>query len=182
MLAAQQDGGEPVGMAEMDALRKLGEVVGHPRVDQVAFLVPDLSKAIEDWNAMLGPREWQSWVYSHKTMRSGFRGRTGAFEMRIALCASAPQIELIQPVAGPSIYHEWIDRRGFGPHHIGRFVVDIEATICELRDTGLEPIQWGSGYGMDGDGGFAYYEVGPDNGTIIELIEPPARRRQPQTL
>lgn len=169
-------------MSEMDVLRKLGEVVGHHRVDQVAFLVPDLSTAIEEWNAMLGPREWRSWLYSYKTMRSGFRGDVGTFEMRIALCSSSPQIELIQPVAGPSIYHEWIHRRGFGPHHVGRFVADVEASIRELRTIGLEPIQWGSGYGTDGDGGFAYYEVGPDAGTIIELIEPPAQRREPQIL
>lgn len=153
------------------------ELVGHDRVDQVAYLVPDLEAAVEDWNATLGTREWLTWRYGPTTLpRLGFRGEPGQFEMRIALTAEAPQVELIQPVSGPSIYHEWIAKRGYGPHHIGRFVVDIETSIDALRASGVEPTQWGAGYGLDGDGGFAYYEFGPEGGTVVELIEPPSRR------
>jgi methylmalonyl-CoA/ethylmalonyl-CoA epimerase len=168
---------------EMEALRKLGELVGHHRVDQVAYLVPDLEMAIADWNAVLGARKWHSWRYSPRTLpRMGFRGEPGRFEMRIALSAQAPQVELIQPVSGPSIYHEWIDRRGYGPHHIGRFVGNIETTVEELRALGAEPVQWGAGYGVNGDGGFAYYEFGPDGETVVELIEPPVRRQPADVL
>ena len=170
-------------MIQTFALQRIGELVGHERVDQVAYLVPDLGQAIAQWNALLGQREWHVYRYSPRTIpRMGFRGMPGRFEMHLALSASGPQVELIQPIDGPSIYHEWIERRGFGPHHIGRFVVDIEATIEELRAIGIEPVQWGTGYGLDGDGGFAYYEFGPDGGTVIELIEPPSRRRTPELL
>jgi catechol 2,3-dioxygenase-like lactoylglutathione lyase family enzyme len=165
---------------EHQALQKLGELVGHDRVDQVAYLVPDIDEAVAEWNAVLGPRTWLTWHYSAETLpRLGFRGGPGEFEMRIALSAEAPQIELIQPISGPSIYHEWIARRGYGPHHIGRFVVDIETAVAALRELGVEPIQWGADYGLDGDGGFAYYEFGPDRGTVVELIQPPARRPVP---
>lgn len=158
-------------------LLRLSEVVGHERVDQVAYLVPDMDVAVADWNAAFGTRTWLTWHYSAETLpRLGFRGGAGEFEMRIALSSEAPQIELIQPIRGPSIYHEWIERGGYGPHHIGRFVADIDAAVKALRELGVEPIQWGAGYGLDGDGGFAYYEFGPDNGTVIELIQPPVRR------
>lgn len=165
-------------MSERDALRRLGQLVGHRRVDQIAYLVPDLEEAIADWNAALGEREWLTWTYSPRTLpKLGFRGSDGDFVMRIALSAEAPQVELIQPVGGPSIYHEWIERRGYGPHHVGRFVEDIDAIISEMRAIGVEPVQWGTGYGVDGDGGFAYYEFGTSGGTVVELIQPPVRRQ-----
>ena len=36
------------------------------------------------------------------------------------------------------------------------------------------------GYGLDGDGGFAYLDTIDDVGMIVELIEFPARRREPE--
>src|SRR5690606_38331735 len=95
---------------------------------------------------------------------------------------TTPQFELIQPLDAPSIYHEWIERRGFGPHHVGRFVTDIEESIRRLRAIGFEPVQWATRYGLDGDGGFAYYELGEHADTVVELIQPPNRRRRPEAL
>ncbi|MGR0218679.1 VOC family protein [Agromyces sp. ZXT2-6] len=158
--------------------KKLADLSRNPNVDQVAFLVPDLRAGIEQWNALLGEREWRVYQYAPSTLpRLGFRGGPGQFVMRLALSGSGPQIELIEPVAGPSLYHEWIKRRGYGPHHVGRFVDDIETAMEALRREGAEPVQWGTGYGLDGDGGFAYYELTPDGDTIVELIQPPRRRR-----
>ncbi|GAB2846280.1 VOC family protein [Microbacterium insulae] len=161
----------------------LSEQSLHASVDQVAYLVPDLADGIREWNSLLGEQEWIVYEYSAATLpRLGFRGGPGKFVMRLALAGAGPQIELIQPVRGPSIYHEWVQRRGYGPHHVGRFVADIDAAMDSLRRVGKEPVQWGAGYGLDGDGGFAYYELGPDDGTIVELIQPPRRRRTPESI
>lgn len=164
-------------------LERIAELALNDNVDQVAYLVPDLAEGVRLWDAMLGEQEWLVYRYSPESVpRLGFRGGPGRFEMRLALSRTRPQIELIEPVAGPSLYHEWIQRRGYGPHHVGRFVADIEAAIDSLRQDGFEPIQWGAGYGLDGDGGFAYYEIGPDDGTVVELIQPPRRRRPTESL
>lgn len=158
--------------------RGLSQQALHANVDQVAYLVPDLAEGIREWDALLGEQKWIVYEYSAETLpRLGFRGGPGEFVMRLALAGAGPQIELIEPVRGPSIYHEWVHRRGYGPHHVGRFVADIDAAMDSLRTEGREPVQWGAGYGLDGDGGFAYYELGPGEGTIVELIQPPRRRR-----
>lgn len=160
--------------------RTFGDVVGAINVDQIGYLVPDLEEAIAEWERLLGPRSWNTWTYSTRSVpHLAFRGQEGSFEIRIALSGESPQIELIEPVRGPSIYHEWIERRGYGPHHIGVFVRDLATVSAELQQIGITPVQAGAGYGVDGDGGFAYFEIGDDADTVFELIEPPAHRRPP---
>lgn len=161
----------------------LQAAVGHERVDQVAYLVPDLESGIAEWNALLGEAEWLVYSYSPDNVPElGYRGEPGRFSMRLALRGASPQIELIEPLDGPSIYHDWINERGYGLHHIGRFVPDLTAAILAMRAAGVEPAQWGRGYGMDGDGGFAYYELGSEPSNVIELIEVPKNRRPSETL
>lgn len=167
-------------MSDPRATRTFSDVVGAINVDQIGYLVPDLEEAIVEWERLLGPRSWNTWTYSSISVpHLGFRGQEGVFEIRIALSGESPQIELIEPVRGPSIYHEWIARRGYGPHHVGVFVNDLAALTAELKQIGIIPVQSGSGYGLDGDGGFAYFEIGDDADTVFELIEPPMRRRPP---
>jgi len=164
-------------------MEAVGELVNTAGFDQIAYLVPDLDAAIEEWNSILVEQEWNVYLFSPETLpRSGFRGQSGNFAMRLALTTTTPQFELIQPLDAPSIYHEWIERRGFGPHHVGRFVTDIEESIRRLRAIGFEPVQWATRYGLDGDGGFAYYELGEHADTVVELIQPPNRRRRPEAL
>ena len=41
-------------------------------------------------------------------------------------------------------------------------------------------LQSARGYGLDGDGGFAYLDTIDDVRIIVELLEFPARRREPE--
>jgi hypothetical protein len=87
---------------------------------------------------------------------------------------------LIQSLRGPSIYSDWIERHGYGLHHLGFFTTEMAARVRDLEGLGLRVSQWGRGYGLDGDGGFTYFDSLAAFGVIIELIEIPRRRRQPQ--
>jgi methylmalonyl-CoA/ethylmalonyl-CoA epimerase len=111
---------------------------------------------------------------------SSFRGAPGSFAMRLALAGSNPQIELIQPLSGPSLYHEWLAERGEGLHHLGMRVGDLAAAVGELERSGHRVLQSGRGYGQDGDGGFAYLDTTAELGVVLELIEAPAVRRPPE--
>ena len=103
--------------------------------------------------------------------------------MRLALAGAGPQIELIEPLTGPSLYHEWLDEHGEGLHHIGMRVPDLQAGIRDMAERGWDVLQSGRGYGLDGDGGFAYLDTtAEDLGVILELIEVPARRREPEAV
>ena len=102
--------------------------------------------------------------------------------MRLALAGAGPQIELIEPLTGPSLYHEWLDEHGEGLHHIGMRVPDLQAGIRDMAERGWDVLQSGRGYGLDGDGGFAYLDTTAELGVILELIEVPARRREPEAV
>jgi methylmalonyl-CoA/ethylmalonyl-CoA epimerase len=161
----------------------LDAALGSGRVDQIAFLVEDLSAAINRWNALYRAEDWRIYTYDARNVHNlTYRGEPGTFKMRLALIGSSPQIELIEPIAGPSIYHDWIDQHGFGLHHIGFFVPSV-ADVIEIFESADYPnIQSGNGYGLDGDGGFAYFDFEDVYGVHLEAIEVPARRRPTERL
>lgn len=145
---------------------------------QVGILVPDLEKGIDLYGRLLGIEEWQCYCYDQEFMPwSRYGQEEGAFGMKIAMGGSNPQIELIQPLAGPSIYHDFIAEGRMGLHHLGVFVDDLDAAISLMTGAGYQVTQTARGYGLGGDGGFAYFDTDSDLGVVIEAIEIPATRR-----
>lgn len=149
-------------------------------VDQVGLLTYDLERALRQWGSVFGLGPWSVYTYSPEIASLRLRGEPAAFSMRLALSTSVPQIELIQPLDGPSIYHEWMERHGEGIHHVGLIVDSIAALAPELERAGHRLLQAGSGYGLRGDGGFAYFDTVDAVGLVTELIEVPRERRAPE--
>jgi methylmalonyl-CoA/ethylmalonyl-CoA epimerase len=152
-------------------------------ITQVALLVPDLASGVATWSAALGRSDWLVYTYGPETVPClTFRGEPGRFSMRLALSGAGPQLELIEPLEGPSIYHEWLEDRGFGVHHLGFHVPRLAPVAETLAADGFSSVQAGSGYGVDGDGAFAYYDLVDALGLYLEIIETPARRRPSEVL
>ena len=101
------------------------------------------------------------------------------YSIEIALTGDSPQIELIEVHGESSLYHEWIETRGYGLHHVGVRVESIHDLTVEMVSAGYDLLQSGHGYGLDGDGGFAYFDTIDDFGILLEGIEVPRRRRPP---
>ena len=83
--------------------------------------------------------------------------------MRLALAQVGPtQYELIEPIEGPTTYHEYLDEyldaRGEGLHHLSYYVPDIDAEIARMAALGYPLLQSGRGFGVDGDGAYAYFD------------------------
>ncbi|MCL2396417.1 MAG: VOC family protein [Acidimicrobiaceae bacterium] len=152
-------------------------------ITQVAFLVPDLSAAVTTWSAVLGRSDWLVYTYNSSTVPVlTFRGEPARFSVRLALSGAGPQLELMEPLAGPSIYDEWITRHGYGAHHVGFHVPHAQPVVDRLAEEGFTPVQAGSGYGLDGDGAFAYYDLVDALGLYAEVIEAPKRRRPSEAI
>lgn len=150
-------------------------------VDQVGIVVTDLELYIERYAETYGLGDWKIWTYEQEMFsESSFRGGPADFSMRLALSSRDPQVELIEPLAGPSIYHEWLAESGSGVHHLGSWVESLDEAIESLGSRGWELVQMGRGYGADGDGGFAYFDARADQGVILEVIEVPRRRIEPE--
>jgi hypothetical protein len=150
-------------------------------VDQICFLVEDLDLGVASYSELFPATSWREYRYGPDTVpRLSFADGPGEFSFRLALSDCDPQIELIESLSGPSIYTEWVERHGYGFHHLGFFTSDIEGDAQVLRAQGLRVSQWGRGYGLDGDGGFTYFDSVERFGFVIELIEIPRRRREPE--
>lgn len=180
--AGPTEGAEALHVTVEKVRQTLREAVGTSRVDQVAFLVEDLDEGMDRWGAFRPEEEWRIYSYGPNNVEDlRYRGEPGRFSMRLAFIGRDPQIELVEPLAGPSIYHDWIEEHGFGMHHLGFFVPRIEDAISAFERGGHQTIQSGRGYGLDGDGGFAYFDLEDLYDAHLEAIEVPKRRRPSET-
>ncbi len=152
-------------------------------VGQVGILVPSLEEGLRTYGSIPSIESWSIYTYGPATVpRLEYRGTPGSFAVRIALGGTSPQLELMESVNGPSIYEEWLEQHGHGLHHLGFFVPSLDSAIAAMAAAGFTVLQRGAGYGMDGDGGFAYFDTGAVASVILEAIEVPARRRPPESV
>lgn len=153
----------------------LKDILRRDKPDQVCVIVPDLADGIRTWSNILGITDWRVFTYAPEEIKDKtYRGEPSDFTMKIALAGESPQFELIEPATGPSIYHEWVEQHGYGLHHLGFFVESLDEAMIGFEQAGIPVIQTGRGYGLDGDGGFAYVEF---DGVVLEALEAPRRRR-----
>ncbi|WP_166657326.1 VOC family protein [Ilumatobacter fluminis] len=155
-------------------------MAGFP-IKQVAMVVRDLDQAVRAYWNRLGVGPWTSYVLEPPRLKDmTYHGEPVEFAIRHALAWSGEtQLELVQPLYGPSIFSDHLDVCGEGQHHLGIFVDDHPAAMQSLTDSGFRYVQGARGFGAEGDGAFAYFETDEPVGTIIEVIEAPKVRIPP---
>jgi methylmalonyl-CoA/ethylmalonyl-CoA epimerase len=82
------------------------------------------------------------------------------------------ELELIQPLSGPTIFDEFLQSGREGLHHLGFDVKDMETRLERYQSIGIGVIQ----QGRHKAGGFAYLDTEKIGGVIFELIQRPGRR------
>lgn len=149
---------------------------------QIAYVVRDLDAAVRHWADDIGVGPWSVWTMRTPYLRDAFyQGAPAEFGLRHALAWSGPvQIELVQPLEGPSIFRDQLDASGEGPNHIGIIVDDHQRASDDLVERGFAPLQGAGGFGKSHDGEFAYFRPPHDGGVIVELISPPTERFDPE--
>jgi catechol 2,3-dioxygenase-like lactoylglutathione lyase family enzyme len=148
--------------------------------DQIGIVVTNLDQALEAYTDGLGIEPWIGWMYDeHLLARRSLRVEEGRYTMRLAVHGANPQLELLEPIDGPSIFHEFLDARGPGLHHVAYFVPSFTAAEARLSRLGFPLVQSGGGHGLGGDGAFGYFDACAALGIYIECIEPPKARRPP---
>ena len=151
-------------------------------VTQVAWVVEDLDKAVQLHYRLFGIGPWHYYRYD-RSMLSMMRrnGKDTEFVLDTAVANAGPtRLEIVQPLEGDTIYHEFVRRNGYGRiHHFGLAVDNMEESLELARRAGITVTMEGSGYGLDGDGHFAYLDTEETFGIILELMERPRRRRMP---
>lgn len=98
------------------------------KFDQVCFVVEDLDAAIEYWSRTNGIEHWDKAIDLAKQQTDKeYWGKPGNFEFSCAYGAAGDVIiELAHHDGGDSLYKDWLDEGGRGPHHIGFRLDDAE--------------------------------------------------------
>jgi methylmalonyl-CoA/ethylmalonyl-CoA epimerase len=153
-------------------------------VAQVAIVVKDLDETVRQYNEMFGIGPWHFYTYEKPLVKKmSYHGKPADYGMRIALSYfGTSRVELIEIKEGNSVYRDFIEKHGYGVQHLGFLVEDMEEAIAQAREAGLEMTQDGSGFGLDGDGHYAYLDTEDMLGVTIELIERPKRRHEPERI
>jgi catechol 2,3-dioxygenase-like lactoylglutathione lyase family enzyme len=151
------------------------------RIAQVAVVVRDLDAKMRACSEDLGIGPWAIYTFGPPRVKDmTFRGQRQDFSMRVAfgMCGDT-QIELVQSLTGPNLYEEFLAQCGEGVQHLGIHVTDMDASTRQMQALGYDLIQSGRGYGVQGDGAFAYFATADRLGTLIELIQLPKERYPP---
>ena len=144
---------------------------------QLGYVVDDVDAAIEHWAHKLGVGPFfvtERVPYAQVT----FRGAPCDAQTKVALASHrGMQIELIEQVAGgPSIFTEFLARRGPGLHHVCALTDDLQTDLEAWSARGVEVLQGGS---TTTGIGFAYLDTDPDDaGRVLELVHASAGLRR----
>lgn len=150
------------------------------RLVQVGIVVPDLRQALDRYSRAFGLGPWIGFHFTAENVQDfTFRGKPVDYSIEIALTGEGPQVELVQVHGEASLYHEWIEAHGYGVQHLGARVDDIDEARNALLSQGYELLQSGHSYGKEGDGAFAYFDTLADFGFLLEVIQVPRVRREP---
>jgi catechol 2,3-dioxygenase-like lactoylglutathione lyase family enzyme len=144
-------------------------------------VVRDLELVAENYWQILGIGPWDIYAWEAPEVRDRtYHGKPAWSREKIALTqVGNVQLELVQPVDGPSIYQDFLMEHGEGLHHLNFLVDDVDKTAEILTKEGFPSIQSGR-FGPAGEkGSYNYFDIeplraiwGPVN-MGVGLISPP---------
>ncbi|MFC1950151.1 VOC family protein [Chloroflexota bacterium] len=135
-------------------------------IGQVALVVKDLQKTMENYWNILGIGPWT--VYSldaHLLRNRRYHGKPAWASEKEALAqVGEVELELCQPIEGESIYQDFLTEHGEGLHHMN-FLVDSADEVDNVTEVMakegfpcLQSAQFGS---SDNIGAFSYIDIKP---------------------
>jgi len=146
-----------------------GSVDGRPNVVQIGLIVRDIEITAQSYAALLGVDvpEW-SLTGSVEEAHTRYRGEPTEARAKLAFFRLGNlQIELIEPVGGPSTWREFLDAHGEGVHHIAFTVDGMQGQVAALDAHGMPLVQRGDYTG----GRYAYIDSSEQLKVILELLE-----------
>jgi hypothetical protein len=138
-------------------------------VIQMSYVVPDIRAAMRTWVDKLKVGPW--FLLDHFSgLNPRYRGRDSTADVSLAMSfAGHMNIELIQPNdAEPSVYREWIDKRGYGFHHWGRASRNFDRDVERYQALGHDLVFLA---GVPSGGSVAYMDTTDLLPGYVELIE-----------
>ena len=129
--------------------------------------------------AGIGP--WRVYTFDPDTVTDmTFRGQPASYSMKLCIAFSGAMMwEIVQPLTGPNIYEEFLERHGEGIHHVAFDCsgLDWEQRLAAFEARGFKMIQ--SGW-WQGKVPYAYFETEDATTTTFETFVIPADFEMPE--
>ncbi len=138
-------------------------------VTQVGIIVPDIEAAAQAWAALLGRPVPEIIVTDGvERARTEYHGAPTPARARLAFFhLGQVDLELIEPIDGPSTWRDHLEQHGPSLHHIAFQIQGMPQQVALLGAHGLPLIQRGEYTG----GRYAYLDGADRLGCIVELLE-----------
>ncbi|GAB3171225.1 VOC family protein [Telluribacter humicola] len=113
---------------------------------QITWVVPDIQATENHFRTILGISHFVRLEnLQSEDLEGTYRGKTDNHVFHLSMAYSGESvIELIQPVSGPSIFREYLDKHPQGGvQHVAFIVPDsqLEEAISEFKDKGYSKVQ-----------------------------------------
>jgi hypothetical protein len=114
------------------------------KIIQVGIVVNDIDRAVRHYQDIFDAGPWDIYMYGPPEMKNGtYRGKPSDWSALIGFSwVGDRQLEIIQPLEGPNIYQEFLEKKGDGLHHIKEWVDDCQKSIEEYRRKGICEKRW----------------------------------------
>ncbi len=135
-------------------------------INQIAVAVNHLEVVAENIWKVLGIGPWSLYNWEEPLVYDRtYHGKPVWTRERIALAqVGGVQLELVQPVDGPSIYRDWIEEHGEGLHHINYLVdsaLEFDRHVTDLTQLGFTSIQSGKFGSPEKKYAYNYFDISP---------------------
>ena len=138
-------------------------------VCQGGLIVEDIERSIWAYSEILGLEPTGVMVTGpEEEAHTRYRGEATPARAKLAFFDTGQaQIELIQPLDGPSTWRDFLEEKGEGVHHIAFVIKGTDEVVARLDSKGVPVVQQGDYTG----GRYTYVDSAPQLGVILELLE-----------
>jgi len=145
------------------------KALGSNVIVQVGLIVRDVEETARAYADVFGVDVPQWFLTDPEDVaHTRYRGEPTTARAKLAFFdMGSIQIELIEPVGGPSTWQEYLDAHGEGVHHIAFQIKGMAEQVAYLESKGMPLVQRGDYTG----GRYAYIDSAPQLKTILELLE-----------
>ena len=145
------------------------QTLGTTTVTQVGIIVRDIETKARAWADVLGlPIPEIIITDTVDLAHTEYQGEATPAQAKLAFFhLGQVDLELIEPIGGPSTWKDQLDQHGASIHHIAFFIKGMKEKVAYLEAKDIPLVQRGDYTG----GRYAYLDGTARLGTILELLE-----------
>lgn len=112
---------------------------GLPPISQIGVVVRDMDKAVQHYFSIFGIGPFN--VYELVPEKHWYKERPSYLRIRQGKASWGEiEFELMQPLAGESVFRDFLESHGDGVHHLGFNVPNYDEMLSRFKEAGFRPL------------------------------------------